>query len=144
MTCLTWLMVGLQVEKTMFFQSRVSSGAEREHFIQIKYMRASILYPKFIFLGKNIEKKIRKIPSKWIFKQGSGPKPYFRTLNLEKSERSSYSDLDFDFSRPHSCKNRNFPRVFEFFFRSFFRPYSQSLYKTHTGDPPVSSFPIGL
>ena len=31
-----------------------------------------------------------------------------------------------------------------FFFGHILARYSQSLYKTHTGDPPVSSFPIGL
>ena len=48
---------------------------------------------------------------------------------------------------PHSCKICHFPRVFTYFrpgFQVLFLRYSHSLYKTHTADLPVSSFPIGI
>ena len=47
----------------------------------------------------------------------------------------------------HSARIRHFPLVFALFSTgclAIFLRYSHSLYKTHTADPPVSSFPIGM
>ena len=47
----------------------------------------------------------------------------------------------------HSARIRHFPRVFALFSTGFliiFLRYSHSLYKAHTADPLVSSFPTGM
>ena len=110
-------------------------------------MGASILYDIWKIWGKN-----------WIFRKNpdaskqakntylatNGARIRIQHIFLTHLDRVSALQLH---GMTHSARIRHCPRVFALFSTGclvIFLRYSHSLYKTHTADPPVSSFPTGM